>query len=64
MTTTTATADATPDPEPTTTTAPGPTTTLSDRPLAPDFTLGLADGGEYTLSQGAKPVYLVFWAEW
>lgn len=49
-----------------TTTSAGPdvTTTLSDRPLAPDFTLELGDGGSYTLSEGAKPVYLVFWAEW
>lgn len=62
--TTTVSDDGTPDPEPTSTTVPGPTTTLSDRPLAPDFTLELADGGEYTLSAGAKPVYLVFWAEW
>lgn len=52
--------------EQTTTTAPsgGPTTTVSDRPLAPDFTLELGDGGAYTLSEGARPVYLVFWAEW
>jgi hypothetical protein len=32
--------------------------------VAPDFTLDLGDGGSFTLSQGAKPVYLVFWAEW
>lgn len=50
--------------DPTTTTTPEATTTLSDRPLAPDFTLELGDGGSYTLSEGAKPVYLVFWAEW
>lgn len=57
--------DATvPDQDTTTTTASDPTTTVSDRPLAPDFTLELGDGGEYTLSEGAKPVYLVFWAEW
>jgi hypothetical protein len=48
----------------TTTATPGGTTTVSDRPLAPDFTLDLGDGGSYTLSEGAKPVYLVFWAEW
>jgi hypothetical protein len=41
-----------------------PTTTLSDRPLAPDFTLALGDGGEFTLSETSKPVYLIFWAEW
>lgn len=52
------------DGEVTSTTAPVDTTTLSDRPLAPDFTLELGDGGSYTLSEGAKPVYLVFWAEW
>ncbi|HXV70224.1 MAG TPA: hypothetical protein VEB69_02385 [Acidimicrobiia bacterium] len=52
------------DDEPTATTTPQTTTTLSDRPLAPDFTLELGDGGSYTLSEGAKPVYLVFWAEW
>lgn len=31
---------------------------------APDFTLALGDGGEFTLSAEQKPVYLVFWAEW
>ncbi len=41
-----------------------PTTVASDRQPAPDFSLDLANGGSYTLSQGAKPVYLVFWAEW
>lgn len=40
------------------------TDTTSGRLLAPDFTLQLGDGGTYTLSEGAKPVYLVFWAEW
>jgi hypothetical protein len=33
-------------------------------PIAPDFTLTLGDGGTYTLSEGEKPVYMVFWAEW
>lgn len=42
----------------------GSTTTASGRPVAPDFTLELGEGGTYTLSEGAKPVYLVFWAEW
>jgi hypothetical protein len=37
---------------------------VSTRILAPDFTLELGDGGSYTLSDGEKPVYLVFWAEW
>jgi hypothetical protein len=48
----------------TTTTTAEATTTLSGRPIAPDFTLQLGDGGSYTLSEGARPVYLVFWAEW
>ena len=35
-------------------------------PLAPDFTLDLgADGAEaFVLSEEAKPVYMIFWAEW
>lgn len=49
---------------PTTSAADPETTTTSDREVAPDFTLELGDGGHYTLSEGAKPVYLVFWAEW
>jgi hypothetical protein len=36
----------------------------SQGPIAPDFTLTLGDGGTYTLSEGEKPVYMVFWAEW
>lgn len=62
----TATAPTIADPGTTTTvtTDTGSTTTTSDRPLAPDFTLELAEGGEYVLSEGTKPVYLVFWAEW
>ncbi len=36
----------------------------SDRPVAPDFNLRLADGSTYTLSEGSKPVFMVFWAEW
>lgn len=47
-----------------TTTEAGSTPTTSGRPPAPDFTLQLGDGGSYTLSEGSKPVYLVFWAEW
>ena len=37
-----------------------------DGPAAPDFTLALgADRSEsFTLSEGAMPVYMVFWAEW
>ena len=40
------------------------TTAAHNREPAPDFTLELGEGGSYTLSEGAKPVYLVFWAEW
>lgn len=46
------------------TSAPVTTETTSGRELAPDFTLDLGEGGSYTLSKGASPVYLVFWAEW
>lgn len=45
-------------------TAVAPPTTDSGRPVAPDFSLELGDGGTYTFSEGARPVYLVFWAEW
>lgn len=68
----TATAPSTaPGTQPETTEPPSTSTSIaeatgstSDRPLAPDFTLELGDGGTYTLSEGDKPVYLVFWAEW
>ncbi len=43
---------------------PPSTSTTSDRPIAPDFTLSLGGGGSYTLSEGTKPVYMIFWAEW
>ncbi|MBK5268906.1 MAG: hypothetical protein JJE47_15920 [Acidimicrobiia bacterium] len=33
-------------------------------PVAPDFSLVLADGSTFTLSEGSRPVYMVFWAEW
>lgn len=56
--------ESTAESAPVTTTAPAGPTTTSDRPLAPDFTLELGEGGTYTLSEGEKPVYLVFWAEW
>lgn len=50
------------------TTVPGVTsTTVRERPegdVAPDFTLALGEGGEFTLSDEQKPVYMVFWAEW
>lgn len=50
--------------EPGTSVAGATETTSSGRPPAPDFTLELGGGGSYTLSEGEKPVYLVFWAEW
>jgi hypothetical protein len=31
---------------------------------APDFHLLLSDGSTFTLSEEARPVYLLFWAEW
>ncbi len=54
---------------PVTTSPPGveaPATTVPsvEGPAAPDFTLALGDGGEFTLSAEQKPVYLIFWAEW
>lgn len=58
-TSTTEAPSTTEDPDPDSTTRP-----TSDRPVAPDFSLELGDGGVYTLSEGEKPVYLVFWAEW
>ena len=35
-----------------------------DRPIAPDFSLELADGSTFVLSQETRPVFMVFWAEW
>lgn len=35
-----------------------------DGPVAPNFTMALESGGSFTLSDAAKPVYMVFWAEW
>ncbi|VAW08925.1 hypothetical protein MNBD_ACTINO02-2487 [hydrothermal vent metagenome] len=29
-----------------------------------DFTLALADGTSYTLSEADKPAFVIFWAEW
>ena len=41
------------------------TSTVTEaRATAPDFTLALGDGGTFVLSEEARPVYLVFWAEW
>jgi len=31
---------------------------------APDFSLAMGDGSTFVMSEAAKPVYLVFWAEW
>lgn len=39
-----------------------PTTEAAD--TAPDFTLELGNGGTFVLSEEARPVFLVFWAEW
>ena len=46
--------------------APVSTDPPPEGPVAPDFTLALgADGSEsFVLSQEAKPVFMVFWAEW
>lgn len=65
-TTTTATGgETTTAPSETATTSAADTTVAtSGRPQAPDFTLELGEGGAYTLSEGARPVYMVFWAEW
>lgn len=44
--------------------APAETAPSVAGPPAPDFSLVLGDGGDFTLSDEQKPVYLVFWAEW
>ncbi|MGH8923505.1 MAG: hypothetical protein ACRDWA_02490 [Acidimicrobiia bacterium] len=31
---------------------------------APDFSLDLGNGGNFTLSNENRPTYLLFWAEW
>lgn len=53
---------------PTETTASSESTEASgpsfDGPLAPDFELALNDGSTFRLSDEAKPIYMVFWAEW
>jgi len=49
------------------TTAPGEPVDLFPRPEgppAPDFTMALASGETFTLSNEQKPVYMIFWAEW
>lgn len=45
-------------------TEPDATPSGVDGPAAPDFSLVLSDGSTFTLSEGSKPVYMVFWAEW
>lgn len=58
---------STPSSEPASPVGSDVTTTVPaepEGPIAPDFTLALGDGGTYTLSEGEKPVYMVFWAEW
>ncbi len=62
-TTTRAAVPSTSEPAPTT----ASTTATRPRPEgddAPDFTLALGEGGEFTLSEERKPVYMIFWAEW
>jgi hypothetical protein len=51
---------------PTSTASPDPASTTAEPPgeAAPDFTLALSDGSDFTLSAEQKPVYMVFWAEW
>ncbi|MDF1596430.1 MAG: hypothetical protein P1T08_10105 [Acidimicrobiia bacterium] len=44
--------------------APPPIATDFDGPVAADFTIDLNKTGTFTLSDEARPVYLVFWAEW
>ena len=47
------------------TTAPPAGGGTIEGPAAPDFTLALGTGSDsFTLSEEAKPVYMVFWAEW
>ncbi len=60
--------DSTAAASPTTTSADTPVVAAQpsgvDGPAAPDFSLKVDDGSTFVLSQEAKPVYLVFWAEW
>lgn len=41
----------------------GSTTTVAGE-AAPDFALDLGNGGTFVLSEEARPVFMVFWAEW
>lgn len=56
---------------PAATTAPAPATAapmttapVPGGPVAPDFTLALGTGGQFSLRAETRPVFLVFWAEW
>jgi hypothetical protein len=40
------------------------TTAADGATVAPDFSLALGDGSTFTLSEEARPVFMVFWAEW
>jgi hypothetical protein len=39
-------------------------TIAPEGPAAPDFTMALANGDTFTLSEQATPVYMIFWADW
>jgi len=43
-----------------------PASEVPEGPVAPDFTIALGEDRTetFTLSEEAKPVYMVFWAEW
>lgn len=49
---------------PTATTGGSVTTTTVTGDAAPDFALDLGSGGTFVLSEEARPVFMVFWAEW
>ena len=51
-------------PSSSTSSSTGTSTVTEARAVAPDFSLGLGDGGTFVFSEEARPVYLVFWAEW
>jgi hypothetical protein len=65
---TTTTSDGVAEPDGTSTTVAATTSTVPRVPPegrdAPDFTLALGEGGEFTLSDEHRPVFLLFWAEW
>ncbi|NHZ70745.1 MAG: hypothetical protein GWP18_03805 [Proteobacteria bacterium] len=55
--------DSTPAPNSAESNGGGPASDTA-APVAPDFTMALADGGSFTLYDEQKPVYMIFWAEW